>query len=135
MLRNLAIVFFLLSSYVVSAQDYSSLWEGYFSYYNIKDVAQGNNKIYAASENAIFSYDIGTNELQNITTINGLSGETITNIIYSEDYQLIMIGYENGLIEIVFDNDDEVLSIINILNKKTIAPNLKRINHFNKINR
>ncbi len=133
MLKNLAIVFFIITSYVISAQDYSSLWEGYFSYYNIKDVTQGNNKIYAASENAIFSYDMDTNELQNITTINGLSGETITNIIYSEDYQLIMIGYENGLIEIVFDNDDEVLSVVDILDKETIAPNLKRINHFNEV--
>jgi len=72
--------------------------------------------------------------LQNITTINGLSGETITKIKYSEDYQLLMIGYENGLIEIVFDNDDEVLSVVDILEKETIAPNLKRINHFNEFN-
>jgi len=134
MLRSIAIVIFLLNSFILFSQDYSSLWEGYFSYYNIKDVTQGNNKIYAASENAIFSYDLDTNELQNITTINGLSGETITKIKYSEDYQLLLIGYENGLIEIVFDNDNEVLSVVDILDKETIAPNVKRINHFNEYN-
>ena len=134
MLKYLTLGFFLISSFTASAQDYSSLWEGYFSYYNIKDVTQGNGKIYAASENAIFSYDLTTNELQNITTINGLSGETITKIKYSEDYQLLMIGYENGLIEIVFDNDTEVLSVVDILDKETISPNTKRINHFNENN-
>jgi len=45
-----------------------------------------------------------------------------------------MIGYENGLIEIVFDNDTEVLSVVDILDKETIAPNTKRINHFNEVN-
>ena len=134
MLRYIAIVIFFLNSFVLFSQNYSSLWEGYFSYYNIKDVTQGNNKIYAASENAIFSYDLDTNELQNITTINGLSGETITKIKYSEDYRLLMIGYVNGLIEIVFDTDEEVLSVVDILDKETIAPNVKRINHFNEHN-
>jgi len=134
MLKHISCFFFLLISIAISAQDYSSLWEGYFSYYNIKDVSQGNNKIYAASENAIFSYDLNTNELQNITTINGLSGETITKIKYSEDYQLLMIGHENGLIEIVFDNDPEVLSVVDILDKETISPTTKRINHFNEDN-
>ena len=134
MIRQITVGFFLFYSFFVWSQDYSSLWEGYFSYYNIKDVTQGNNKIYAASENAIFSYDLSTNELQNITTVNGLSGETITKILYSETYQLLMVGHENGLIEIVFDNDTEVLSVVDILDKETIAPNVKRINHFNEFN-
>ncbi|MGM5469292.1 type IX secretion system anionic LPS delivery protein PorZ [Flavobacteriaceae bacterium LMO-SS05] len=132
MLRRITVFLFIITFYLSSAQDYSSLWEGYFSYHNIKDVSQGNNKIYAASENAIFSYDLTTNELQNITTINGLSGQTITKIKYSEAYQLLMIGYENGLIEIVFDNDEKVISVVDILDKETIAPNVKRINHFNE---
>jgi len=58
----------------MNAQDFSALWEGHFSYLNIKDVAQGNNKVYAASENAVFTYDIETLELNKISTINGLSG-------------------------------------------------------------
>jgi hypothetical protein len=132
MLRHIVITFLLLNSFAIYAQDFSALWEGYFSYYNIKDVSQGNNKIFAASENAIFSYDLGTGELQKITTINGLSGETITKIKYSETYQLLMIGYENGLIEIVFDSDDEVLSVVDILDKESVSPILKRINHFNE---
>jgi hypothetical protein len=134
MLKHITVGIFLIFSFLAPAQDYSSLWEGYFSYYNIKDISQGNDKIYAASENAIFSYDLTTNELQNITTINGLSGQTITKIKYSQDYQLLMIGYENGLIEIVFDNDTEVLSVVDILDKETISPNTKRINHFNEFN-
>ena len=85
------------------AQDFSALWEGHFSYLNIKDVVQGNNKIYAASENAVFIYDNETNAISKVSTINGLSGELISTIHYSEAFNQIIIGYENGLIEIYFD--------------------------------
>lgn len=128
--RLLFLIIFLFSSYLF-AQDYSALWEGYFSFYNIKDVVKGNNKIYAASENAVFSYDVQTQEINEITTINGLSGEQISTIYYSEIYQLLIIGYENGLIEIAFDNEDSVLTIVDIIDKTTIPPTSKRINHFN----
>jgi hypothetical protein len=121
----------LLIPFQQHAQDYSALWKGYFSFYNIKDVVKGNNKIYAASENAIFSYDILTKDIKEITTINGLSGEQISTIYYDESYQLLMIGYENGLIEIAFDNDESILTIVDIIDKTTIPPTSKRINHFN----
>ncbi|WP_147677716.1 type IX secretion system anionic LPS delivery protein PorZ [Algibacter pacificus] len=110
------------------AQDFSNLWEGYFSYNKVTDVVVGNNKIYGASENAIFTFDTQTHHLEEITTVNGLSGETISTIYYSEMYELLVIGYHNGLIEIVFDNG-EVLSVVDIVNKTTITDNKKKINH------
>ncbi|WP_282134722.1 ABC transporter substrate-binding protein [Seonamhaeicola maritimus] len=118
-------------SHVSFSQDFSALWEGHFSYYSIKEVVKGNNKIYAAADNAVFSLDLQTNEIKEFNTINGLSGETISTIFYSEAYELLVIGYENGLVEITFDNEEEVLSVVDIIEKPTIPPNDKRINHFN----
>ncbi|WP_242092205.1 two-component regulator propeller domain-containing protein [Aestuariivivens sediminicola] len=127
--------FFLLIGLITTswlwAQDFSGLWEGHFSYYNVSQVVKGNNKIYAATENAVFSYDTQTSALETITTINGLSGQTISTISYSEAYELLIIGYVNGLIEIRFDNDDEVLSVVDIIEKPTIIASNRRINHFN----
>lgn len=122
------ICFLVMSSH---AQDASSLWQGYFSYYNIKNVVVGNTKVYCASENAVFTYDLSNAELQTITTIEGLSGETITTIAFSKTHQALMIGYANGLIEIVSGPENQVLTVVDILDKQTIPPNLKRINHFN----
>lgn len=130
MLKKIVFVIILIP-FQQNAQDFSALWEGHFSYYNIKDVVKGNNIIYAASDNAIFSLDIETNEIEELTTINGLSGELISTIYYSEFYELLIIGYENGLIEIAFDNDDDILTIVDIIDKPTIPPTDKRINHFN----
>src|SRR5690606_22221873 len=111
------------------SQDYSNLWEGHFSFLDIRDIAQSTTKIYAAADNAIFVYDTSTNQFETITTIDGLSGQPISNIYYSETYDRLLIGYTNGLIEIVSE-DNEVLTVVDILDKPTIPPNLKRINHF-----
>lgn len=117
-----------------NAQDYSALWEGHFSYLNVNDVVEGDGKIFAASENAIFIYDIQSTELETITTVNGLSGEIISTIHYSEVYQLLIIGYKNGLIEVYNQQDKSVLSVVDILDKTTIPPDNKSINHFNEYN-
>lgn len=114
------------------AQDFSALWEGYFSYRNISDVSQGENKLFAAAENAIFSYDVNTMTLENLTTIDGLSGETISQIHYSDSQHVLVIGYENGLMEIISLSDNTVLSVVDILEKQNISPLNKRINHFNE---
>src|SRR5690606_12174747 len=85
----------------------------------------------AASENAVFTYDFATMEMEEITTINGLSGEFISTIHYSEVYGLLLIGYQNGLIEVVSDSG-EILTVVDIVDKPTIPPNRKKINHFNE---
>ena len=128
--RVIVIIIFLFPLFQFS-QDFSALWKWHFSYNEIKDVTQGSNIIYAAADNAVFSLDTQTNEMKEITTVNGLSGESISTIYYSVDYQLLVIGYENGLIEIVFDNDSEILTVVDIIDKPTISPTDKKINHIN----
>ncbi|WP_179318872.1 type IX secretion system anionic LPS delivery protein PorZ [Winogradskyella helgolandensis] len=112
------------------SQDFSTLWQGHYSYNDIVDVVSGENKIYAAAQNAVFRYDIQTNELTTITSVEGLSGEQITTIYYSELYQYLLVGYETGLIEVYSETENSVLSVVDILDKVNITPANKRINHF-----
>ena len=111
-------------------QEVTALWQSHFSYNNIVDVVSGDNKIYAASDNAVFEYDILTNEIKTITTVEGLSGEQITTIYYSTIDQYLLIGYESGLMEVYSETDNSVLTIVDILEKQNITPVNKRINHF-----
>ncbi|WP_178986190.1 type IX secretion system anionic LPS delivery protein PorZ [Winogradskyella helgolandensis] len=112
------------------SQDFSTLWQGHYSYNDIVDVVSGENKIYAAAQNAVFRYDTQTNELTTITSVEGLSGEQITTIYYSELYQYLLVGYETGLIEVYSETENSVLSVVDILDKVNITPANKRINHF-----
>jgi hypothetical protein len=111
-------------------QELSSLWQSHYSYNTIVDVVSGENKIYAAAENVVFEYDVLTNEINTITTVEGLSGEQITTIYYSVAYQYLLIGYETGLMEVYSETDESVFTIVDILEKQNITPVNKRINHF-----
>lgn len=129
-MKQFFIAVLLLSSTFISAQNFEDNWIGHFSYVSVKDISYGNDKVFVAAENAIFTYDLSTQEISTISTINGLSGKRISTFYYSENYNLFIIGYENGLLEVVKDNDENILQVVDILNKPTIPPNKKRINHF-----
>ena len=133
-MKHLLAVFIVFMSSMLQAQNFENLWTGYFSFVSVKSISQGNDKIYGASENSIFTYDLSTKEIATISTINGLSGELISTIYYSESNNLLVIGYENGLIEIVIDDEENVLSVVDILDKPTIPPDRKKINHFSEHN-
>jgi len=125
---HLILLFFVKGLFGQTADN--DAWEGYFSYTKIQAVVDGGDKIYAASENAIFSYDPITEERETITTINGLSGEYISTMHYSIDYDLLIIGYQSGLMEIYSLTTKTVLKVVDILNKTSIPPENKQINHF-----
>lgn len=111
-------------------QDFSERWKGYFSYYNITDLDESENKIYAAAENAYFVYDITSQTLETVTSIQGLSGNQISKIYHSETYGLTCVGYQNGLLQIVMDNNQNIFTVVDIRDKNSISPNNKRINDF-----
>lgn len=131
MKKAITALLFLLNLIAV-AQNFENEWIGYYSYVSVKSIAQGNDRIYAGAENAAFSYDLSTFEIQTISSVNGLSGESISTVYYSEAYNLFVIGYENGLLEIVIDGEENILKVVDILEKPTIPPDRKRINHFNE---
>jgi len=123
-----SLLFFYSLSY--TAQDFTEQWTGYYSYLNIKDISSGTTKIVAAAENAFFEYNPSTLETTKIDSVNGLDGEVISSILYSESYDLTIIGYESGLLQVIMGNNGQVFTIVDILDKITIPPDKKRINHF-----
>jgi hypothetical protein len=104
-------------------------WKGYFSYNDIKDISQSPTQFYAASENALFSQNLNTNETKTTNTVDGLSGQTISSIYFSPTFNKMLVGYENGLLIIVNEADGLIRKKVDIVNKQ-LPPNLKKINHF-----
>jgi len=117
----------------VNGQSFNS-WLGHFSYNNVIDISIGSDKIYGASENAFFTYDLQSNEIEKFSTINGLSGEQVSVAFFSELASRYVIGYENGLIEVFDINTEEILKVVDIVDKPTIPPNKKSINHILEYN-
>lgn len=121
---------FLICLNTSYSQDFSKQWSGHFSYFDIRSLSTSSERVYAAAENAFFSYDLNSQTLEKVSSIQGLSGEEISAIHHSDAYAVTLVGYENGLIQLVMDNNQKVFTIVDIVNKQTISPPLKRINHF-----
>jgi hypothetical protein len=118
---------FLISQMVFSQNNL--LWQGYFSYNEVKDVSVSSTTIFAASENALFSKNTTDNQIKTTNTIDGLSGQTISSLYYSAVFDKTLIGYENGLIVLINEADGTMLKVVDIINKQLPA-NRKKVNHF-----
>ncbi len=115
-MRKLIYFFLLLFNVSLFAQvDFSDSWEDFFSYNNVKDIVKQGDILYALSDNAIFTYDFSTDQIQKISSVQGLSGETTTSFLFDDATNRIVIGYENGLVEVV-DGDGSITISADILN-------------------
>jgi len=109
-----------------SQTDFSDNWEDFYSYNNIKDFIKVESKIYAVSDNAVFIYDEISLETQKLSSIQGLSGETTSSIYFSETHKKLVIGYQNGLLEIV--DEKGKITLANDIQRLSITGE-KAINH------
>ncbi|MWB93531.1 ABC transporter substrate-binding protein [Flavobacterium sp. GA093] len=128
MKRRFLNILFLLLLQIALAQNKLS-WQPYFSFNEIKDLSEAPATVFAASENAMFSKNTASNLVKTTTTVDGLSGQTISAIYYSEVSKKTLVGYENGLLIIINEADGSMLKKVDIINKQLPA-NLKKINHF-----
>ncbi len=133
MMKNGFLYFILLLFLQTGFAQNNMLWQGYFSYNAIKDVSQSPTTILAASENALFSKNTVNNTIKTTNSIDGLSGQTITSLLYSNMSNKTLIGYENGLMIVINEADGSMVNVVDIINKQLPA-NLKRINHFMEYN-
>jgi len=124
--------YFLISSLVIYAQtDYSASWEDFYSYNNVKDFTKVDTIIYALTDNAIFTYDILSGEINKLSSVQGLSGEVTSAIHYNETFKRVIIGYENGLVEVI-DSDGAITISSDIVNFNQSGE--KSINHISEFN-
>ena len=131
-MKNLFLLCILFFSLQVSAQtDYSDSWEDFYSYSNVKDFVKVDDVIYALADNAVFTYNTTTEQINKLSSVQGLSGETTKSIHYSKTFQRLIIGYENGLLEVV-DNDGSITISSDIVNFNQFGR--KSINHIKEFN-
>jgi ligand-binding sensor domain-containing protein len=127
-----SLFFLLLIPFLSFSQtDYSDRWEDFYSYNNVKDFITIDEKIYALTDNAVFIYDVNTQETEKLSSIVGFSGETTSAIHFNISNRRLVIGYETGLIEIL--NEDGTIKIsADIVNFNQSSE--KRINHISEFN-
>ena len=78
-------------------------WQSHFSYQKVNHLAKGDDKIFAASENGFFYYDLQDESINIISKVDGLSDVNISSLYYAEDHSSLVIGYSSGAVDIVVD--------------------------------
>ncbi len=104
-------------------------WRTHFSYSNVKQVTQGDNKVFAATDNAIFFYDLEDNSVNLINKNTGLSGVGISTITFDSENEQLVVGYEDGNID--FWSNGNVTTVSTIREAETTST--KRLRDIKKI--
>jgi len=129
-MRKIFAFLLVFTSFLLHSQtDYSNSWEDFYSYNNVKDFIKVDNIVYALTDNAIFTYNESTLEVNKISSVQGLSGETTSSIYFNNTFQRIVIGYENGLVEVI-DLDGSITISADIINFNQTGE--KAINHISE---
>lgn len=84
-------------------------WRTHFSYNNVIALADGGERTFAATENAIFYVDRDENSLNFINKNTGLSDVGIGALAYDQNSDRLIIAYQNGNID--FWSDGEITNI------------------------
>lgn len=131
--RKIAITFFyvlfLAHSIVSTAQVAMGSWRVHLPYNKAIAVAPTPDKVYCATEVSLFSYSKYDNSIERMSKINGLSDIGFSTIKYSKEYGLLIIGYNNGNIDLI--RNQRVINISDIKRKQIFGS--KRINNITLI--
>jgi hypothetical protein len=121
-LMRLYLLFLLfLFSFIADAQEGPiGTWRDHLPFSNGVAVTEGKGKIYCASQSALFSYDIESDEIVRMSTITGLSDVGISTIRFVESEEVLVIAYTNGNIDLL-DNTNTIYNISAIKNSSIAA--------------
>lgn len=112
----------LLATFTLSirAQDIPlGSWRTHLTYYNAQAMEPAANRIYVASENGFFYYDLTDNTLNTLSKEDGLSDISISSLAYDDESEFLVIGYKNGNIDLF--SESEIVNIRSILNSITFS--------------
>lgn len=130
MRRIIIIIVLIIIQINVKAQIGVGEWRDHLSFHNAKDVAESSSKVYVSSQSGIFSFSKSSNNIQKLTKANGLSDVGISSINYSDENEVLVVGYSNGNLDLVFNK-----TVFNISAIKTESlSGSKSINHIYFIN-
>lgn len=101
-------------------------WRSYLPYRIGRYVAQSDEKIYYATPFSVFSIDKKSNEIDYIDKTNGLSDMGVSVLAYNKQVNTLVIGYNNGNIDLV--KQTQVVNLPFIQKASSIAGN-KRVYH------
>ncbi len=106
-------------------------WRTHFNYKECLAVAQAGNHIYAISRQGMFYYDSQMQEATKLSMLDGLSENQFTALHYQASLNVLIVGYQSGMIDLVFLNstyEPKQIVPLNFIKETTSLQGNKQIN-------
>ncbi|MCX7861465.1 MAG: T9SS type A sorting domain-containing protein [Bacteroidales bacterium] len=101
------------------AQIQIGTWRTHLSYNQAIEIAITKDKIYALTTGGLFEFNKTDNSVRKLDKVYGLSDVTIQCIQFIPEKKSLVIGYDNGNIDII--KQDRIINISDIKNKQMIG--------------
>lgn len=93
-------------------------WRVHFAYSDVQQIEQTPERIYAVSENALFSVDKYEGDMQYYSKLTGLTGTAVSAIRYDSETQMLIILYKDGNIDLM-NAEEEVSNVPDMYNTQS----------------
>lgn len=105
-------IFCTLWYFSLSIAQSTTRWEDHFSYKEVSDIKENNGVLFCATENAIFSYDLTSKEVNKISKANVLKNVGVQAIAFSEENDMMIVAFDGGNLNLI--QEGEALEVIDI---------------------
>ena len=120
------ILIFLVFFFYTDSQSRVGDWDVHLNYSKANCLFSNENIIYTGTESQFFTYNQDDNSIESFTKLNGLNDNNISAINLASESDVLIIGYENGNIDLVLKN--QIINIPFIKNSNNIIGS-KKINN------
>lgn len=79
-------------------------WKSYFPFRDVVDIVEHNNVAYGVTKNALIIRDFNDGSIERVTEVNGLSDIGLSSVGYNIANNAVIVGYENGNVDLIIDN-------------------------------
>jgi len=98
-------------------------WRVHLPYNKAIGVKVMGDEVYCLTTRSLFVYDRKSGHLETLSKLDGLSGNVFSALGYNESQKCIVVGYDDGCIDLIKNNE-----IINVWDIKNSDISVKRIN-------
>ena len=102
-------------------------WRDHLPYKSTVSVTASKENVYCATPYSIFYYNKNENSVSRFTRITGLSDIGIVRVGFNQNYNTLLVAYENTNIDLVKGN--VIINMRDIINSDAITPEEKIINN------
>lgn len=99
-------------------------WRDHYSYRSGQKVTASGDKVFVSASNGFIKYDLSTGNVEKFSTVDGLNSVDLSAIAYSPFSNLLVVGYGNGNLDLIFAG--EIVNLPHIMQKPMQGS--KRIN-------